>query len=390
LVVGYLMFVIVLPLYFLIITPYARLERSIRVRRKLKPRIVWGPIPVINIHYGSLADRLYGYKSKTIVHTTYPINEPGDYDYVIDKYFKTESGLLSALCRLVAPYFIFLWASLRYDIFQFYFHGGFLGYSSVGARLEFPLLHLAGKKIIVTPYGSDARLESKTRKYEYNFCMDCTLDTKTCDEKKILRKLEYFAKHSDLVLGCADLVDTLPRWDGIWQFPINLSEWPPAPPSPDSKIVKVVHATNHRMYKGTHFLISAIDELKSEGYPVELILVERMSNKEAKRIYQEADIIADQFIGGAYALFAIEGMALGKPVMCYLREGLYQYHPEWAECPIVNTNPGNIKQQLIKLITDKQLRRELGRRSPEYVKKYHSLESVGSQLDNLYRFLWDK
>jgi hypothetical protein len=177
----------------------------------------------------------------------------------------------------------------------------------------------------------------------------------------------------------------------MWFFPIDLSEWlPVGPPTQKSATVTVVHATNHSKYKGTHFLIAAIEELKSEGYPVELILVEHMSNREAKSIYEQADVIADQFIGCAYALFAIEGMALGKPVMCYLRGDLFQYHPEWAECPIVNTSPDNIKEQLLMLINDSKLRQELGQKGVEYVRKYHSLEAVGSQLDELYEHMWNK
>lgn len=388
-------FVVALLLYLLIAAPYARLERRIRLGRGEKPRIAWGTTPIINIRYGSLTARLYGYKSDTVVYSIFSINQLSDYDYVIDKilgkwkFLKPNSLIRRALLHLIVPYFIFLWATLKYDIFHFYFDGGFLG-NLIGHQLELQLLRLAGKKIIVVPYGGDARLESETRKYKYNFCMDCTPAVRTCDEKNIRRNIEYFSKHADLVLGCADLVETLPRHEGMWFYPLDLSEWQPVAISQDSDIVRVVHASNHRKYKGTRFLISAVDELKSEGYPVELVLVERMLNREAKRIYQQADIIADQFIGGAYALFAIEGMALGKPVMCYLREELFPYHPEWAECPIVNTSPDNLKQQLIRLIADSQLRQKLGKGGIEYVKKYHSLESVGSQLDKFYRYLWNK
>lgn len=387
-----LLFALILPPYLLIVVPYARLDRRVRLWRKQKPRIVWGTTPIINIRYGSLAARLYGYKSNTVVYTVSHINQFSDFDYVIDEYVGKWTKLRGLPRRLLlgaSGYLAFLLASLKYDIFHFYFDGGFL-WSFAEHRLELPLLHLAGKKIIVMPYGGDARLESETKKHKYNFCLDCTPDYKWCDEKKIRRDLEYFCKHADIVLGCADLVYTLPRYDGIWQYPLDLSEWLPALQREKSDTVRVVHAANHRRYKGTRFLISAIDELKSEGYPVELVLVERMGNREAQKIYEQADIIADQFIGGAYALFAIEGMALGKPVMCYLREDLYPYHPEWAECPIVNTNPDNLKQQLIRLVNDRQLRQELGQRGIEYVRKYHSLEAVGSQLDKFYRHLWNK
>ncbi len=385
------MFALALVLYILIAVPYARLERRTRQRKKEKPRILWGTTPIINIRYGSMATRLYGYKSDTVVYSVSHINQGSDFDHVIEdylsRYMKVGSLLRKAILGLVAPYFIFFWMSLKYDIFHFYFDGGFL-WPFGQHRLELPLLHLAGKKIIVLPYGCDARLENKTKCYKYNFCMYCAPPTKVCNETKTRRRLEYFCKYSDIVLGCADLVDCLPRHDGIWQYPIDLSEWPPLP-LPDNPTIKIVHAANHRLLKGTSFLIRVIDELKSEGYPLELVLVERMLNREARKIYEQADIIADQFLGGAYALFSIEGMALGKPVMCYLREELFQFHPEWAECPIVNTSPDNLKQQLIMLINDRQLRQELGRKGIEYVKKYHSLEAVGAMEDKFYRYLWN-
>ncbi len=379
--------VVMVLAYLLVVAPYARLERLARPARK--PKIVWGASSIINIRYGSLAARLRGYKSDTVVYSVLHINQESDFDYVFGSRFNPKGRLLTAIRAWLLPYAAYLWVSMKYDIFQFYFDGGYLE-ESLGHQLEVPLLHLTGKKVIVVPYGGDARLESLTIKHKYNFCMDCTPETKWCNEQKIKRNVEYYCKHGDLVLGCADLVDTLPRYDGIWLYPFDLTDWKPIPPRQNPEVIKVVHASNHRKYKGTRFLIAAIEELKSEGYPVDLTLVERMPNKEAKKIYEQADIIADQFIGGAYAQFAMEGMALGKPVLCYLREDLFNLHPEWAECPIVNTNPDNIKEQLIRLMKDAKLRQELGQRGVEYVRKYHSLEAIGSQLDKIYRHLWNK
>jgi glycosyltransferase involved in cell wall biosynthesis len=113
-----------------------------------------------------------------------------------------------------------------------------------------------------------------------------------------------------------------------------------------------------------------------------------MPNEEARREYARADIVADQFLIGAYALFAIEGMALGKPVLCYLDPELARHHPEWAEAPIVSANPDTLVDELRRLVVDPELRRELGARGPEYVRRVHSPEAVGAQLDAIYRRLW--
>jgi glycosyltransferase involved in cell wall biosynthesis len=370
----------------LVIVPHGRLAR----RRRL-PNIVWGGTPIINIKYGAAADRLYGYKSDTFVFSQATINSKYDYDFVFDRFFQDRgwghSMVRDAFLGLLSPYYLFTKAAWNYDIFRFYFDGGFLTYTALAA-LEPWLLHMAGKKIIVVPYGGDARLESQTRQHPINFCMDCVPETRTCHEGQIRRRVNRLCAQADIVLGCADIVNVLPNHEGIWQYPIDLSGWQPVPARILPRPLRVVHATNHRKYKGTHFLVDAVAELKADGHPVELVLVEKMKTAEAKAIYQSADIIADQFIGGAYALFAMEGMALGKPVLCYLRDDLYAYHPEWDECPIYNTNPSNIKEHILKLIQDDKLRADIGARGPAYVQKYHSLEAVGRDDDLMYQELW--
>ena len=76
---------------------------------------------------------------------------------------------------------------------------------------------------------------------------------------------------------------------------------------------------------------------RAEGEPIELRLVERVPNTEIRRQLAEADIVADQFIVGWYALFAIEAMAMAKPTLCFLREDLLELYTLYSfagECPL--------------------------------------------------------
>ncbi len=52
------------------------------------------------------------------------------------------------------------------------------------------------------------------------------------------------------------------------------------------------------------------------------ILAERVPNEKIRALMATVDIIADQLIIGWYAMFALEGMAMEKPVLCYLRDDL--------------------------------------------------------------------
>jgi len=206
-------------------------------------------------------------------------------------------------------------------------------------------------------------------------------------ESDVRTRLAAFGRHADVILGCADLVENLPRLDGVFLYPLPTEEWAPAE-APADDLLTIVHSPNHPHYKGTRYLVDAVEGLKREGLAIELVLVQGMPTDEARATYERADVIADQFLIGAYALFAIEGMALGKPVLCYLNDRFAPYHPEWAECPIVNTNPETISTNLRRLAVDSELRAEIGRRGPAYANEYHSLRAIGARMDAIYRGLW--
>jgi glycosyltransferase involved in cell wall biosynthesis len=338
-------------------------------------------VPVINISYTSRADRLYGYPSETLVYEPYSINRKRDFDHVLDRAVRVP------LLGLLVPYAAFLWAGLRYDVFGLFFDGGLLG-RTPWWRAELALLKLAGKRILVYPYGGDARLASETRKLgRWHAYTDIPPGGEDRAEAGVRERLDAFGRHADVILGCADLVEGLPRLDGVFLYPLPTEEWAPTE-APVDDVLTVVHSPNHPHYKGTRYLVEAVDELRREGLAIELVLVQGMPNDEARAAYEQADVIADQFLIGAYALFAIEGMALGKPVLCYLNERFAPHHPEWAECPILSTTPETIGANLRRLAAEPELRGELGRRGPPYADKYHSLRAVGAQLDGIYRELW--
>jgi hypothetical protein len=369
-------------LFVVCVAPVALLRGALGRRRGRRPAILWGPIPIPNIHHSALADRLYGYRSATLVFDVYRISSRSDFDYVLDRWSRNRS------VALLVPYAAFLWASLTFDIFGMFFDGGLL-YATPFWRMELALLRIAGKKILVYPYGGDARLPSVTRAADrWNAYTDVPPGEEDRDESHVQHRLEAFARYANVMLGCNDLVDALPRCDGVLRYPFDSHAWEPVD-EVDDAVVTVVHAANHRHYKGTKYVVASVEALRREGLPVELVLVEGVPNADARKIYERADVIASDFLIGGYALFPIEAMALGKPVLCYMPDRLRPYHPEWADAPIVNASPETLSDELRTLVLDAGLRRELGRRGPPYVQRYHSLESVGADLDRIYRSLWN-
>jgi len=368
-------------LIYILFAILSRIKLTYKKIFNIKPSIVWGITPIINIISNSKAVKLYGYKSNTVVYNTYYITD--EFDYNLEKYFKNK------FTRYFVRWVTFLWVLIKYEIIHFYFDDGFLKDTFI-SKLELPLLKFAGKKIIVSAYGSDIRVESITRKLgKYNCCIDCPIPKRgcICDEKKAEEKIKNVNKWADVVCSLGDMTEYTPGSNNeIFYTPIDINEWKYVGVNLNPDKVKIIHAPNHPHYKGTKYLINVIEELKKEGYKVELILLEKIPNKEAKKYYESADIVAEQFIIGWYGYFAVECMALGKPVVSYIRKK--EYLPKGINCPIVNANPDNLKEVLVNLIKDPFLRQELGKKGREYVEKVYSLERVGERWDKLYRKLF--
>src|SRR5262249_40980698 len=82
-----------------------------------------------------------------------------------------------------------------------------------------------------------------------------------------------------------------------------------------------------------------IKRLKALGIECELKIVENVDRDAAFEIYRRADIVADQFVMGAYGVFALEALALGKPTLTYLDHNHLE-NPVF-NLPIVNTTHEN-------------------------------------------------
>lgn len=375
---------VLLPVFLLLVVaiwwPWLTVKDRLAGRRA-KPRIIWGPTPIINISTNAAADRMYGYQSETLVYRPYYITDA--FTYNLERWWRHQA------MALVIPWAVFLWAALRYDIFQFYFDGGFLN-RTIGKRLEMPLLKLLGKKIVVSAYGGDVRVERTTRALgTFHCCLDCPqrLSACICDDRAAERNLAHVRRYADAMLSMGDMIEYTPdSQNDLFYWAIDIKKWPFVGVSLTSHPVKVLHAPNHPHFKGTRFLVEAIKQLQTEGYPIELVLIERLSNEQAMAYYKQADIVADQFLIGWHGNFAVEAMALGKPVMAYIRKPDV-YLPQGVECPIVNTTPDTLKEALRKLIDSPRLRYDLGVRGRQYVEQVFSLERVGVRMDRVYRRL---
>lgn len=167
------------------------------------------------------------------------------------------------------------------------------------------------------------------------------------------------------------------------QIRINVKNFIPAYPTVNKKKPLIIHSPTAKICKGSDIIIGVIDELK-KTHEFDFVLLHDMSRAEVLKIMQEADIFLDQIIVGSYGAATMEAMSLGKPTMCYIMKEVFEGGLS-PECPIVNTNPDNLKEQLIKLIENPQIRHDIGKQSRAFAEKYFDVELVAAHLMNIYK-----
>lgn len=356
----------------LLLLPFLFLA-AVFARFKSRPIAIGiGPEPIINNIYHKQALEKYGIKAETFVSGVY---------YITDK-FDVRADLLVPFCYLRSIY-LFLRAIFTYEGLYFYFNGGPLGSCPFLWRLEPFLYGIANVKTMVMPYGGDIQDMTRCPNLLFRHALAQDYPQSKDRRQRITGQIDLWSQQADHVLSGCDWVDYLYCWNTLTlsHFAINTEEWKSPPPVHNSSL-RILHAPNHRHIKGTAHFIRAVEELKQEGHPVELVILERVSNDRIKEEMQKADLIADQLVIGWYAMFAIEGMAMGKPVICYLRDDLLRLYESKGlvradEIPLINANTLNIKEVIRELIQNRTRLKEYEKRSQEYVKSHHSLESIG-------------
>jgi glycosyltransferase involved in cell wall biosynthesis len=123
-----------------------------------------------------------------------------------------------------------------------------------------------------------------------------------------------------------------------------------------------------------------------EGLDVELRIVEGVHHDEALARYRDADIVVDQLNAGWYGLFAIECMALGKPVVTFLHEEAVERTERelGTRVPVVSATAETLRSRLEPLVASAAERRRIGAESRAYVEEVHDLERVADRLLALY------
>lgn len=363
------------------------------VRKLFSKRLfsLWTGTPILTLPIKARAERMLGVDAKTLVFTTYYITD--EFDYNLSRW-----SALPVIGRLL-PLLVFLWGCVMMDRMHSFCDRGILPSSSLYTYdfRELRIYRLLGIEVFLWAYGADVRnRETAQAMGTPNPCTDCDSPGKycICDPGKTRDNMKKLSSLSCAIFaGMGEMFGYVPgSVDDTFYWPIDLNSergkkfQPVYPDSDPTRPLRIVHASNHRMFKGTRFLIDAVEALKAEGEKLELVLVERVPNTQALELYKSADVIFDQCLLGNYGYFALEAMALGKPVMCFIRHpDQYLLHPD--ECPIIRIQASTLKEDIRNLLRRREDLAGIGRQGRHYVETYFSVEAFSGRLDQAYRRL---
>jgi glycosyltransferase involved in cell wall biosynthesis len=238
------------------------------------------------------------------------------------------------------------------DVFHFYF-----GLTLIPKPIQFPALKAFGRKSVFHFLGSDIR-------------------------RKTLDELAYAWRADARIVGSFDAKRWVPDAHVV-PVGIDLSRYEPVP-ARETDRVRLVHAPTNRRAKATDAVIAACREL-----PVDLDIVENVRHDQAIERFKAGDIFVDQFNAGWHGVFAIEGMALGKPVVGYIRNGPREQTEAafGAELPIWSATKETLAERLKPLIASVEERARLGAAGRAYVEQVHDADKVADRLLAIYERL---
>ena len=310
-------------------------------RGKRPLRVTFCPVNTAGVPWTNVqALRRRGVDARLVVFERYLLHPEADVS--LDRtggFARRQAAQWQALARLLP----------QTDIFHFVF-----GLTLVPQTLQFPILRALRKKSVMHYLGSDIR-------------------------GKTPEQLAYGKKAGAEIVGSYDATRWVPEAEVIPPG-IDLSRFTPAPPSDRARPV-IVHAPSSRHRKGTEHVIAAV-----EGLDADLEIVEGLHHDEAFERYRAADIVIDQLNAGWYGLFAIECMALGKPVVTFLHdEAVRRTNAAFGtEVPIVSATAETLRERLRPLVADAGERRRVGAASRAYVERVHDQEHSTDRLLDVY------
>jgi hypothetical protein len=359
-------------------------------------RILHGPANIGNQPWAlSRAERALGHSSDLVQNYSTWLGYPAD--RTLSKYAQKDfrTRLKRTLFSLIAPF--------QYDVIHYYFGRSFMLWDDFGmafgasrkgdarALRDVRISRMLGRRLIMTLQGCDARQADLSNGNNavtmcraqgcpaFEACMggiDAARRAMIATLLPLMDRVFYLNP---------ELGHMVPRGEFLPYANVDVMHEVVTSPNPGRR-PRILHAPSNGGIKGTPMILAALERLKSR-FDFELILVENMPHVEAMALYRSADLAIDQVLAGWYGGFAVELMAMGKPVAAYIREEDRRFVPDamWAQMPILRIDERSLDDDLARILARPDLLAETGARSRDYVERWHDPIKIARALNIIYR-----
>jgi hypothetical protein len=345
--------------------------------------IVFGGAPIVKFGRWSSALKSIKYDSVSLVPSVYSINSKDQFDYVwldmVPKYF----GPLWVR-KILAPGISYLWVIRNARVICSPVGGisffGWFGFEN----LEFYILKMKSIKTVTVTGGGDAYMLGSIHDPSLRIGLQASYPERARMHVQVEKSVRRSEKYSDLFIASQMALDGFARNDFVTPHmgAVNHQDRSVGSKKMSKEhldSIKILHAPNHRHFKGTSFIQDVIKTLCSEGIKIDFLLLEGLENSELMEKLAETDIAIDQVIMPGYSNFAIEALSFGIPTIANLggqefRQimGRYSF---LDECPLISSTPETLYNTLSVLIKDQKLRDSIGAKSREFANCRHSYQS---------------
>lgn len=332
------------------------------------------------LHFGSLAgwphtlasvSRKLGINAENVVHAykdVYDLDRQLSYDRALfkttDRFPVKVRNTLKFLLNIPEEYGVV------------HYHSSNLLHREAHFLFEGPYLKRRSVPMVLSLGGGDARFISEAqRKNPYFFKKKDAFS-----DRRISLRWRSWSQHISLCVTDPELMQIAKRYfDDVAYFPqpVDLDRFEYSPPRRE-KCPVLLHVPTEPLVKGTEHIVAAVERLKKKGLEFEFKLMRQLTQKEFYRQLADCDAYIDDLNVGAYGVTAVEAMAMGKPVVTFIREDLVGEYP--AGMPLANANPSNIEATIERLVLDSTMRARVGSESRAYAVKYHDADQIVKDL----------
>ena len=280
-------------------------------------------------------------------------------------------GYLSTAARFIG----------RYDLVHVHF-----GRSLVPPfNVDLPVHRALGTKLVFHFHGCDVRNRALMLE-RHPLAAACAECDPFCVPERQRRAIAQSARYGAATfVSTPDLLESVPHAEHL-PVALDVPAWQASAAAgarPDDGRVRVLHVPTNRLIKGTRWIEQGMARATAADPRLDYRLLEHAAWADVRAAMAQADVVIDQVFLGWYGLVAVEAMALGKPVVGFIRPD-FEERARALDLPLVRCTKDDVGEVVRALAADPARRAALGEAGRAYASRVHDAGVIAARLAATY------